>query len=110
MTMKNCVDCGANVPSFTKRCLHCGSKELVLELKDVDLIEDEDKNKIKSNINKNNKQKTTLIDIEIPFWRIVWILVKIAIAGVPAAIIITIIVSFVGFITIFFLGAIALHP
>jgi hypothetical protein len=38
----------------------------------------------------------TIRDIDVPFWRIVLILVKWSIAAIPAMIILTLLVSFLG--------------
>lgn len=48
--------------------------------------------------NKNDWCEVTLTGIDIPFWRLVGFLVKLAVAMIPAAIIISIVFTLIGFL------------
>jgi len=48
--------------------------------------------------------RISIADIDIPFWRIVAILIKWTIAAIPAAIIITIIFGIIGFVATLLFG------
>lgn len=51
----------------------------------------------------NNKQEVIVTDIQIPFWSMVVLMVKLAIASIPALIILSILGMLAsGFFTIFF--------
>jgi hypothetical protein len=51
----------------------------------------------------------TLRDIDVPFWRIVMILVKWSIAAIPAMIILTLLASLIMSVVLMILAAIGLH-
>lgn len=52
--------------------------------------------------------KMTLTDIRIPFWRLVMVLVKVALASIPAAFILTFIYMFISMLAIGILGSLGM--
>jgi hypothetical protein len=54
-------------------------------------------------------QRVTLTDIDVPFWRVVWIVLKWGLASIPAVIIYIIALAIVGAISGGILSAITGH-
>lgn len=77
-----CSDCGREVSADANYCPNCGA-----DIREV-VEEDNESAPLQSVVARNTKpQAVSVVDINMPFWSMVKLMVKISLASIPAAII-----------------------